>query len=106
MRIVFMGTPDFAETALGALLDGGFDVVGVFTQPDKPVGRKQILTPMMSPASRASAINWAVTPVSASPLMTAHWMGAAPRYFGKSEPWILTHPRVGRSRMVFGRMRP
>ncbi len=45
MRVCFMGTPDFAETALGALIDGGFDVVGVFTQPDKPVGRKQVLTP-------------------------------------------------------------
>ncbi len=45
MRIVFMGTPDFAETSLRALIDGGFDVVGVFTQPDKPVGRRQVLTP-------------------------------------------------------------
>lgn len=45
MRVFFMGTPDFAETSLRALIDGGFDVVGVFTQPDKPVGRKQVLTP-------------------------------------------------------------
>lgn len=45
MRVCFMGTPDFAETSLRALIDGGFDVVGVFTQPDKPVGRKQVLTP-------------------------------------------------------------
>ncbi|MEG1316413.1 MAG: methionyl-tRNA formyltransferase, partial [Oscillospiraceae bacterium] len=36
MRIVFMGTPDFAAASLKALLSGGFDVVGVFTQPDKP----------------------------------------------------------------------
>ena len=39
MRIVFMGTPDFAEASLKALLDEHFDVVGVFTQPDKPRGR-------------------------------------------------------------------
>ena len=39
MRIVFMGTPDFAEASLKALLDAGADVVGVFTQPDKPRGR-------------------------------------------------------------------
>lgn len=39
MRIVFMGTPDFAAASLGSLLDGGFDVVGVFTQPDKPKNR-------------------------------------------------------------------
>lgn len=39
MRIVFMGTPDFAEASLRRLLDEHFDVVGVFTQPDKPRGR-------------------------------------------------------------------
>ena len=39
MRIVFMGTPDFAEVSLRRLLDERFDVVGVFTQPDKPKNR-------------------------------------------------------------------
>ena len=39
MRIVFMGTPDFAEASLKKLIDEGFPVVGVFTQPDKPKGR-------------------------------------------------------------------
>ena len=39
MRIVFMGTPDFAAASLQKLIDEGFDVVGVFTQPDKPRGR-------------------------------------------------------------------
>ena len=39
MRVVFMGTPDFAEASLKKLLDEGFEVVGVFTQPDKPKGR-------------------------------------------------------------------
>lgn len=39
MRIVFMGTPDFAAASLNELLEQGFDVVGVFTQPDKPKGR-------------------------------------------------------------------
>ena len=39
MRVVFMGTPDFAEASLRRILDDGFDVVGVFTQPDKPKGR-------------------------------------------------------------------
>ena len=39
MRIVFMGTPDFASASLKALIDNGFDVVGVFTQPDKPKNR-------------------------------------------------------------------
>lgn len=44
MRIVFMGTPEFAVGSLKVLLEK-HEVVGVFTQPDKPVGRKQILTP-------------------------------------------------------------
>ena len=39
MRIVFMGTPEFAVPSLKALLDAGYGVVGVFTQPDRPVGR-------------------------------------------------------------------
>ena len=39
MRIVFMGTPDFAAVSLQRLLDERFDVVGVFTQPDKPKNR-------------------------------------------------------------------
>ena len=44
MRIVFMGTPDFAVPSLQALLDAGHEVCAVYTQPDKPQGRKQILT--------------------------------------------------------------
>lgn len=39
MRIIFMGTPDFAEASLKKLIDKHFDVAAVFTQPDKPKGR-------------------------------------------------------------------
>lgn len=45
MRIVFMGTPDFAVPVLKAAADTGAEIIGVYTQPDRPVGRKQILTP-------------------------------------------------------------
>lgn len=45
MNVLFMGTPDFSVECLKALVNKGHSVVGVFTQPDKPVGRKQILTP-------------------------------------------------------------
>jgi len=45
MRIVFMGTPDYSVKTLDALLKAGHEVVGVYAQPDKPVGRKRILTP-------------------------------------------------------------
>lgn len=44
MKIVFMGTPDYAVPTLAALVASGQEIVGVFAQPDKPVGRKRILT--------------------------------------------------------------
>ncbi len=40
-----MGTPDYATTIFKELLSSDYEVIGLFTQPDKPVGRKQILTP-------------------------------------------------------------
>mgnify|MGYP001623954209 FL=1 len=45
MNIVFMGTPDFSVPCLQALLDAGYPVTGVFTQPDKPKGRGYQLAP-------------------------------------------------------------
>ena len=45
MRIVFMGTPDFAVPCLRRVLEDGYEVAGVFTQPDKPKGRSFTLTP-------------------------------------------------------------
>ncbi|MBQ3817254.1 MAG: methionyl-tRNA formyltransferase [Clostridia bacterium] len=45
MNIVFMGTPDYAVPTLEALNKAGHNILGVFAQPDKAVGRKQILTP-------------------------------------------------------------
>ena len=41
LRIVYLGTPDFAVEALRALVEGGYNVVGVVTMPDKAVGRHQ-----------------------------------------------------------------
>lgn len=45
MKVLFMGTPDFAVPTLEKLCESSHQVLGVYTQPDKPVGRKQILTP-------------------------------------------------------------
>jgi methionyl-tRNA formyltransferase len=45
MRIVFMGTPDFAVPSLQALIDQGHEICGVYTQPDKPKGRGHKLLP-------------------------------------------------------------
>ena len=45
MKLVFMGTPDFAVPCLEELIKAGHEIVSVFTQPDKPVGRKRVMTP-------------------------------------------------------------
>lgn len=44
-KIVFMGTPDFSVPVLRRLIEDGYDVIAVVTQPDRPVGRKRVLTP-------------------------------------------------------------
>ncbi len=44
-RIIFMGTPDFSVPVLRQVLQDGYEVIGVVTQPDRPVGRKKVLTP-------------------------------------------------------------
>ena len=55
MRVVFMGTPDIAATCLKKLLSDGFNVVGVFTQPDRPKGRgmKMVYSPVKEVALAA-----------------------------------------------------
>ena len=45
MRIIYMGTPDFAVNALVSLVDAGHEVVACYTQPDKPKGRSKALQP-------------------------------------------------------------
>jgi len=45
MKVVFMGTPGFAVPSLRALLEAGYNVVAVVSQPDRPVGRKRVMTP-------------------------------------------------------------
>lgn len=52
MRIVFMGTPDFAVPSLISLAEAGYEITAVFTRKDKPVGRKQIL--QAPPVKRAA----------------------------------------------------
>ena len=54
LRIVFMGTPEFAVETLQALVENGYNVVAVVTQPDKPVGRHQ--TEMQSSAVKQYAV--------------------------------------------------
>ncbi|MEK4970446.1 methionyl-tRNA formyltransferase [Cytobacillus sp. FSL R7-0696] len=44
-KIVFMGTPDFSVPVLRSVIQAGYEVIAVVTQPDRPVGRKKVLTP-------------------------------------------------------------
>lgn len=55
LRVLMMGTPEFAVPVLESLLQAGYQVVGVFTQPDRPVGRRRVLTP---PPLKVAAQNW------------------------------------------------
>ncbi|MBS0482160.1 MAG: methionyl-tRNA formyltransferase, partial [Proteobacteria bacterium] len=52
MRIIFMGTPDFAVPALDALVEAGHQVVAAYSQPPRPAGRGKHLLP--SPVQRAA----------------------------------------------------
>src|SRR3989304_5808520 len=45
MRIVFMGTPEFALPSLRRLVEDGYDIVGVYTRADQPAGRGRTMTP-------------------------------------------------------------
>ena len=44
-RVVFMGSPEFAVPVLRRLIADGYEVVGVYTQPDREAGRGRVLTP-------------------------------------------------------------
>ncbi len=52
MKIVFMGTPDYAAVSLQALIDGGYEITGVVTQPDRPKGRSG--APVYSPVKETA----------------------------------------------------
>lgn len=55
MKVLFAGTPDVAVPSLNALVNAGFDVVGVLTREDAPVGRKKVMTPSVV-AQRATEL--------------------------------------------------
>ena len=56
-NILFMGTPEFSVPILNALCESGFRVVGVVTQPDKPTGRRRVLT---APPVKQAAQEWGI----------------------------------------------
>ncbi len=56
MKIVYMGTPDFAVNPLHALAEAGYEVTGVVTQPDKPKGRGKSMLP--TPVKEEAIETW------------------------------------------------
>jgi methionyl-tRNA formyltransferase len=79
VRIVFAGTPEFAERALAALLDAGHDVALVLTQPDRPAGRG--MRPAQTPVKRLATARGIAVDQPASlktPAQTARVAAAAP----------------------------
>ena len=96
MRIVFMGTPEFAVPSLRALLDNGYNVVAVVTQPDRPAGRGHKLTPCPVKVLAAELFDTPETLIrlDMSEFMEKHAVsriiGAPPGYVGYDEAGQLT----------------
>ena len=75
MRVVFLGTPEFGVPSLKALVNAGYEVAGVFTQPDKPKGRGNKM--QKSPVKLcAEAYGIPVfQPVKILPDFSGNWLG-------------------------------
>ncbi|MBI2056252.1 MAG: methionyl-tRNA formyltransferase [Candidatus Sungbacteria bacterium] len=75
IKIIFIGTPQFAVPALEALLQAGLNVVGVVTRPDEPVGREQIITP---PPVKVAAKKYAIPVFQPETLAIESWAAELP----------------------------
>ena len=80
MRIVFMGTPDFARTILERLVADGHDVCGVFTQPDKPRNRNKVTPSPVKEYALSQNI-----PVFQPDRKTAIFTGGDPSFVGPAQ---------------------
>ena len=70
-RIVFWGTPEAAAVCLRFLADASLNIVGVITQPDRPVGRKQIVTP---PPVKTTAIEYGIPVLQPASIKTPEFI--------------------------------
>jgi methionyl-tRNA formyltransferase len=103
MRLIFMGTPEFAVPSLSRLLDNGHEIAAVFTQPDKPVGRgKQ----PQAPPVKTFALEHHLTVHQPAKIKTSEEVRAVfeavqpdacvVAAYGKILPeWLLKIPRLG-----------
>src|SRR5262245_34475349 len=104
MKLIFMGTPEFAVPSLNKLIEAGHQILTVFTQPDRPVGRNQIVTPPPVkvfatergiPVSQPSRIKTAEARAEIEPLFQQADAGIIAAYGRILPEWILAAPRLG-----------
>jgi methionyl-tRNA formyltransferase len=104
MKLIFMGTPDFAVPSLDKLIEAGHEIRAVFTQPDKPVGRKQIVTPppVKVAAGRRGIEIFQPTKIKTAdaraqfePLFQEADAGLVAAYGRILPGWMLAAPRLG-----------
>lgn len=104
MKLIFMGTPEFAVPSLKKLLEAGHEVFAVFTQPDRPVGRKQIVTPPPVkvlavgrgiPVHQPAKIKTAEARAEIEPLFQQADAGIVAAYGRILPDWMLAAPRLG-----------
>ncbi|MBS1787283.1 MAG: methionyl-tRNA formyltransferase [Acidobacteria bacterium] len=104
MKLIFMGTPEFAVPSLKKLLEAGHEVFAVFTQPDRPVGRKQIVTPPPVkvlavergiPVYQPTKIKTAEARAEIEPLFQTTDAGIVAAYGRILPEWMLAAPRLG-----------
>jgi len=102
MKIIFMGTPEFAVPSLLKLIEAGHTIDAVLTQPDRPSGRKQVITP---PPVKQTAQQHEITVFQPEkiktaaelfePLFKAADAGIVAAYGRILPPWMLDAPRLG-----------
>lgn len=104
MKLIFMGTPEFAVPSLNKLLAIGHEVFAVFTQPDRPVGRKQVVT---SPPVKVLALECGIAVHQPTKIKTAEARAEIEPLFKQADAgivaaygrilpdWMLAAPRLG-----------
>jgi len=104
MRLIYLGTPNFAVPALARLSSAGYDIAAVITQPDRPVGRKQTLTspPVKQLANelgltvyQPEKIRTAEARTFLEPLFCSVDVGIVVAYGRILPGWMLCAPRLG-----------
>ena len=70
LKIIFMGTPDFAAPALKQLVSNNYEISAVITAPDKPIGRKQEVTP---PPIKKLALQYKIPVLQPEKILNSSW---------------------------------